>query len=544
MKGVATRVMVIVVLTQRNHFPTGGHAMRSFIQCFGSKIKGVLSGLDRIRFRGTLRWLSNLRGMTTFLSHQGILLKDFRASMQSRTEQIRQAGKQLAEQAGRPHLYLTSSAVSKEQLACDIAKCDGVTEGLVCVLTCVEPCMSFQVGPNRERKLLELRYVPGKCLHQYHYWLDPQLGPLHVRLQTWVPYTVHICLNGRDWLARQLQTRGIDFTQRDNCFVDVSDVHCAQQLLAAQVKTNGSRQLNRLLRRVHPTQHELYAAGRLEYYWSAEETEWATDVLFASAADLAALYPRWVRHAMTAYGAGDVLRFLGQRGTERHCRAAEITTSLATRSEGTRVKHARNRNSIKMYDKQQSVLRVETTINDPRDLKALRTKDGEPGAKPTWQRMRKGVADLPRRCAVSQAANERYLEGLSTVETTATVGETLAPLSQRRRFKRRSARALNVLAEEDARLLAAVGRPEFLLAGFRNKDLRAALFGEEADSPAEGKRRANKVTRLIRLLRAHQLIRKVPKTNSYQITPKGQQVVTILKAAQHADVKALTQLAA
>lgn len=518
--------------------------MRSFIQRYASKIKGVLSGFDRIRFRGTLRWLSNVQGMMTFMSKHHILLKEFNATMKARTDRIRAAGMDLAERAGRPHIYLYSSAVSKEQLAARIAKDDGVTEGLVCALTCVEPCMTHRVGPNRELQKLELRYHQGKCLHQYFYWLDPQLGPLHVRLQTWAPYTVHICLNGRDWLARQLQGAGIDFTQRDNCFVDVANVRRAQRLLDAQVKTNWSRLLGRLLRRVHPTQRALFDAFGLDYYWSAEETEWATDVMFQSPQDLAPSYRRWTQHAIANYGGDDVLRFLGQRSAARRCVRAEITTSLATRCEGTRVKHARNRNSIKMYDKQETVLRVETTINDPRDLKTLRTTEGQPDAKPTWQRMRKGVADLPRRCEVSQASNERYLQGLATVDSPITVGETLAPLSKSRRFKGRSARALNVLAEDDARLLAAIGKAEFLLTGFRNKDLRAALFGEEATSPKEAKRRANKITRLIRLLRAHQLIRKIPKSSCYQITTKGQQIVTTLHATQNASVEALTQLAA
>ena len=197
--------------------------MRSFLQRYRAEIKGVLSGFDRVRFRGTIRWLASLPGMTTFMKTTGLLLKHFNVWAKDRTEQIREATEHLAEAANRPVVYLASSQVSKEETALKIAARDGITEGLVAVLSCVEPCHSFRVGPNRERRLLELRLGPMKCLHYYFYVLDPQLGLTYLRLQTWAPFTIHIGLNGREWLARQLAAEGIAFEQRDNCFVDLAD---------------------------------------------------------------------------------------------------------------------------------------------------------------------------------------------------------------------------------------------------------------------------------------------------------------------------------
>lgn len=97
------------------------------------------------------------------------------------------------------------------------------------MLTCVEPCLTFKVGPHRARKRLELRSFNGKCLHQYFYLIDPRLGWLNVRLQTWFPFTVHVVVNGREWLSRELRRRGIDFEQRENCFVDIADVPRARR---------------------------------------------------------------------------------------------------------------------------------------------------------------------------------------------------------------------------------------------------------------------------------------------------------------------------
>lgn len=381
--------------------------MQSFLQRHASEIKGVLSGFDRIRFRGTIRWLASVRGMASFLGTMHVLLKDFNGWAKDRTERIRRASVSVAEDAGRPLIYLTSSLQRKEQLALAIAARDGIREGLICVLTCVEPCASFKVGPNKATHLLELRYGSMKCLHHYFYLLDRHLGLMHLRLQTWAPFTVHVCINGREWLARQLAAKRIPFQQRDNCFVDVGCSRRAQTLLDSQLRTDWAGLLDGLLRKVHPTHATLFGDRPLDYYWSADETEWATDVLFRSRKALAHVYPRLLRYAMTTFGSGDVLRFLGQAPRVRSCKTAEITSCLKTRPEGTRVKHARNRNSLKMYDKQETVLRVETTINDPRDLKVLRPKEGEPAGRKQWRRLRKGVADMHRRAEVSQKSNER-----------------------------------------------------------------------------------------------------------------------------------------
>lgn len=518
--------------------------MRSFLQRHESEIKGTLSGFDRVRFRGTLRWLANLRGMESFLRKTSMLYKDFTDWAQGRTEQIRKATLKLAINAGRPVKHLQSSHTRKEQVALEIAAGDGVTEGLICVLSAVEPCQTFEVGPNREKQLLELRSKAGRCKHYYFYVLDRQMGLLHLRLQTWAPFTVQVCLNGREWLARQLAAKHIDFEQRDNCFVDLSDVRRAQALLDRQLRTNWPALLDGLVQRVHPAHATLFGDLQMEYYWSAEETEWATDIMFRSPQPLARLYPRLVRHALTTFRSGDVLRFLGQSPKVHCCRKAEIISALGTRAEGTRIKHARNRNSLKMYDKQQTVLRVETTINNPRDLKVLRPKEGEPQGRKQWLRLRKGVADLHRRAEVSQKSNERYLEALSTVDQSVTLGETVRPLCQRTRWKGRSVRGLQPLEAGDAALLAAIGRGEFLINGFRNRDLRGQLFGQQEVSPEQSKRQAAKITRLIRLLRAHGLIQKVSKTHRYQLTAQGHTTITALTSAQHATIEALTKLVA
>jgi hypothetical protein len=513
--------------------------MLSFVTRHASRVKGVLSGFDRVRFLGTLRWLAHVKGLLGYLSYQSVLLKEFREYAMSLTASIKQATQQIASE---PIAYLPSSAASKEEVARGIAEREGITEGLVCVLSCVEPCFTFEVGPNKQKKELELRKFFGKCLHYYFYLIDREWGWMHVRLQTWMPFSVHVVINGREWLAQDLMRHHIAFERRENCFVDLGDVALAQELLDRQQTTDWKAQLDRILRRVHPTHEQMFDTSKLDYYWSASETEVATDVMFRSPKDLAIVYPFFVRHAITSFGCADVLHFLGKKPLVQKFTKAEILSHWGSRAEGTRVRHALNGNSVKMYDKQGSVLRIETTINHTREMKVYRASENDPEGPKENRILRKGVADLNRRVEISQKSNARYLEALSVVDSEKTLAETSEPICRRTRSKGRSVRALNPLNADDAKLLSAVNRGEFVLLGFRNRDLCRLLFAEKSDLTDQQK--MTKVTRLIQLLRAHGLVRKVSKTHRYQVTPKGRETLTALLASRTASTRKLTELAA
>jgi len=220
-----------------------------------------------------------------------------------------------------------------------------------------------------------------------------------------------------------------------------------------------------------------------------------------------------------------------------------VVSDLRQRAEGMRLKHRVNANSVKMYDKQGSVLRVETTINNPRDLKVYRGTEADPQKK-QWRAMRKGVADLHRRAEVSQSSNERYLAALGAMDCQASVGEMLEPLGRGMQVQGRRYRGLQVMGPEDGKLLAAVARGEFAINGFRNRDIRVLLMGPEPQRVEEARRRSGRISRKLALLRAHGLIRRVPKTRRWMLTNKGQQVVTLLSAAKAASARQLMEKAA
>lgn len=519
--------------------------MKSFVQRFAGLILGVLSGWDRLRFRGTKRWLANPKGLFGFLWNRGVLLKDFGAYAEATSKHIRNATEELARTHDRPLHYLASAKKPKEEVIRDVLRQRPTHEGLVAILSCVEPCWSFEVHRCRDDKELHLRAAWRKCLHYYHYYLDPQWGLMHVRLQTWLPFNMHVVLNGRERLARQLTAAGIGFVQRDNCFTALADLERAQALCDEQLSTDWPGLLDGWVRRVNPAYDAIFHQGGWPYYWSAEQTEWASDVLFRSTDDLARLYPALIRHGLLQLNSRDVLRFLGRQAERVNYGGfvGEVTGDLKERPEGVRLKHRVNSNSVKMYDKHGSVLRVETTLNDVSDLKVYRPKEGDEAGTKDWRPMRKGVADLHRRAEVSQRANERYLEALATAQQTTPLQEVAEPLCRSVRWHKQRVRGLNPLAAADAALLAAVADGAWVINGFRNRDLRQRLYGEDSPQATEQKRRSAAVTRQLRLLRAHGLIQKVSRTHRYQVTEAGRQKLTALLAACQADTAKLTAAA-
>jgi hypothetical protein len=511
--------------------------MERFLGQHEGRVLGVLSGFDRVLFRGTLPSISHLAGLEAFMAAYRVLYKDFGAFVQRLSRHIKAHAEAMARQQGRQFRYLPSSADSKEELAQKIQHEEGIEAGLVCVLACVEPCQTYSV--LRDRKTKTIRVVPAqrKCVHLYFYFVDREFGLMHVRLQTWLPFTIQVCVNGREYLARCMDRAGMKYEQRDNCFASIEDLPRAQKMLDRLTERRWEKFLNVYARRVNPLLDATFGFDVHGYYWTMRQSEYATDVMFRDAASLREIYPHLVHHAIEGLSCEDVLRFLGRRTDRRFC--GEVTSDVIKRIEGIRVKHRVEENSIKMYDKEGSVLRIETTINDPRRFKVRRRVTRKGQAVLCWVPMRKGLADIARRVEICRAANERYLQALAGVGLPQPVAKTFDPVNQRIVRDGRPYRALQPMNREEAAVFRVLLRGEFLLQGFRNKDVRRAM-DPTAERDADSRRQASgRITRLLRLLRAHAMIRKVPTTRYYRVTPKGKQVMTTALKLRDADLVAL-----
>jgi hypothetical protein len=520
--------------------------VKSFLQRFGSLVSGVLHGFDRLRLRGSKRLLCNPGGVANFLLQAQVPFMNYKSFAKDTTVALCKAVETEAKQAGL-YQYLNNSQESKEATALRLAAEHGRDQGLIAVLGCVEPCQVVQLRGSRQTKTLELRIEPGKCLHYYHYYLDADYGLRYTRLQSWFPFTMHVGLNGREWLARQMTNAGLRYQQKDNCFTWVEDWDLAQRMLDDQLTTEWTPLLDSWAAESHPWLSRLVAPP-VPYYWSVQEGEYATDIAFRTPEDLQRLYPRLVQYATGPLQSTDVLRFMGYRvtksGRPHRDLAGEVVTTIKELVEGTCVKHRVLQNGLKMYDKFGQVLRLENILINVRDFKVFRMREGDTDGPMEYLRLRKGVADMHRRAELGQKINERYAAALATVSDSVPMGELARDLGKTTTWKGRSVRALNPLAPADVELLEAISRGEFVLNGFRNRDLRALLFTDAASvSPEEAKRQAAKVTRLVRLLRAHGVITKIPKTHRYQVSTEGRSKVTALLAARQASTEQLLKAA-
>jgi hypothetical protein len=508
--------------------------MERFLKQHRDQIKGVLAGYDRLSFRGTLRQLSYQKGIETFLCVQRIKYKDFSTYTQQLTDQLTAYLEGLAQQAGRPVIYLASSDDSKEDLARKIMEKDRIREGLVCILTCVEPCRSYRVTSNRDTKRLQVKPDNRKCKFYYLYYHDRDFGLMHIRVQSWLPFGIQVWVNGRSWLACQLDREKIGYQQNDNSFTHIDNLPRAQELMNQLTRRKFLPMLQALERRANPLLKKLNLFG---YYWSGRSTEYATDIMFKERAELEKLYPHLLRHAIEHFRSADILRFLGRR-TNRSF-SGECTTSYGYRLEGVRIKHWVEENSIKMYDKG-SVLRVETTIHNQHRFRRPRWSTTRRGHRQhRILPLRKAVVDLPPVATLCRAANERYFDAMAVVTLPMPVAPLLDPISKRRVQQGRPYRPLRPVSKEDAAVFALLLDGRFQLKGFRNLDLCQALWPSDQKDDQKRRKASNRTTRLLRLLRVHSLIGKVSNSKYYRVTPQGQHIMTTALRLRSTDLARL-----
>jgi hypothetical protein len=498
--------------------------MDTFLSIHQDSLLGTLTTFDRMIFKGHLTMLYPNGAFARLLNRQGVLLKDFKPYVEGISQQIKEHAEQLATQTGRPFRYLEASMTAKngqgkEGLAQEIAVKDNLKEGLVCVFSTLEPCSTFTVRGNRQTCKLEVSRRRTKCLHFYFYYLDAELGFMHIRLQSWFPFQVQVYVNGRECLSRYLDQQGIAYERYDNTFTRIDDLAAAQAFCEKFEHFEWPAVLNALVERVNPILPAIQAAGFGGYYWVADQAEIATDIMFKDRTSLEAILPDLFEHAILKSACQDVLRFLGRKlhGNFK----GEVTTSLKKRPEGWRAKHTLKRNSLKIYDKS-SVLRVETTINNPSEFKIChQTDEGQL----RWMPMRKGVSNLYRYAEVGLQANQRYLEHLAQAKLKSKAIPHLDDLCRSHIQNGKRCARFNPLQDADRNLFVAILSGEFALNGFRNRDLAAKLYSQPAASDKETKQRRTRTSRLIAKLRGHGLIAKVKDARLYRTTQLGSQVL-------------------
>jgi hypothetical protein len=160
---------------------------------------------------------------------------------------------------------------SKEKLIDQILRERKLTSGLIAVLCCLESCRTVKLRYGDGKPQLAFTRRPQRVL--YYYFLDPEFGRVHVRIETWFPFTIQIYVNGHDWLAQQLAKKPTGFVQQDNCFTELDDPAAAQRQADRFFSLAWQSRLNRWAKQVNPLLKEVPWLRAMEYRWVIDQFE-------------------------------------------------------------------------------------------------------------------------------------------------------------------------------------------------------------------------------------------------------------------------------
>jgi hypothetical protein len=471
-------------------------------------LDGVLSCYDRIVITGSLQPLCYAQGMTHYLYQQGIRIFDYAKFAEPLRERLRENAEALAEANGMKIEFIRKKDFRKENRVRQILKKHGDQPGLVHIFGAMEACSSYRPWHDKVTGKTYLKPDSSKCMTYYFYFMDERLGLCYVRVPTWCPFRLQFYCNGHNWLANQLKERGIAYEMLDNAFVHIADYAAANKMANEfEVETLHLR-LDEFARQYCPIVTELH----LHYYWSIMQTEYATDLVFKSRDTLQAFYPHLLETLTHAVKPADIATFLGRKLNGNY--QGEMGNRFNKRWLGTRIKHQMGPLSIKLYDKFRFILRIETTVNNVSFFKHYRQvqhRDGSTSMR--WAPMKKTIHSLPALQEVLSAANGRYLKFISSIATPEVGVEKLHHLAETRTENQHRHKGFNLFSEEDTCLFRTLLQGEFFISGFTNKQLRTYLADKSA----------SQVTRLLKRLRVHGVIKKVGRHYKYYLTDFGRQ---------------------
>ena len=476
------------------------------------QIAGVLSCYDRLLVQGTLPVFCYAEGMTAYLTKRRIRIFDFTQFAKPLTDAIKVNAESLAAASGLAIDYVRKKNFRKEDKIKVVLKERGHHAGLVWIFSALEPCTTYQPWHDKKSGRTFLRYDDGKCLHYYFYFMDEELGLCYVRVPTWCPFRLQFYCNGHNWLARQLERKKIRYTLLDNAFAAMDDGTAAQALADSWEPSFLHRKLDEFADRYCPILRQIEES----YHWSLDEAEYATDIVFRRQGDLQAIYGNLIRTAIHTVKPDDIATFLGKKLNGNY--QDEMGNRYNVRIEGTRVRHSMGMASIKMYDKFGQILRIETTAKDISFFKHYREVEQRTGeAVMKFAPMKKTIYSLGALREVLGAANRRYLEFLSAIDDPSNGIDKLDKITRTVHEEQRSYRGFNFFDHDDEALFVALARGEFTISGVQNKALRA-WFPQY---------NSGQMSRILRRLRAHGLIKKAAHCYKYYLTVLGKQVVCL-----------------
>jgi hypothetical protein len=391
--------------------------------------------------------------------------------------------------------------VAKEQLARFMAA--GKTEGVLFVGKAQEKASIYR---TEKRHTPDGRTYPWlvrttAMVNQYYFYcVDRDFGPFFLKLCSYFPYTARLCVNGHEYLKRQLAQEGIDFEALDNGLLSCADAARAQAICDAL----GAEQIAALLRQwldrlPQPFTLEDREAG-YRYEISILQAEFSLTQVLDRPLTGRVFFEEVIREHLDLGRPDQVQLIFDRRVTRRtpgRFRTRVITEGVIP---SLHVDYKRSR--IKQYHKEGRALRTETTINDTRDFG-----------------IGKRLTNLPALRVVGFGANRRLLDVQRVSHDCHLGAAAFAQITQPISVDGQRAAALRFEQDRVQALLSALVVFSLLPTGFSNRDLRehlAPLLGRAPSQLPPGR-----MTYDLRRLRLHGLIERIPRTHRYRLAPAG-----------------------
>lgn len=453
--------------------------------------------------------VSHSQGMTNYMYQNNVRIFDYPKFAEPFKETIRSNAERIAKEHGVEIEFIRKSGIRKESIISGKIEKRGKHPGLVHIISAMEGCNTYKPWHDKTTGKTFLKPDTSKCLHYYFYFIDEQVGLSYVRVPTWCPFRLQVYINGHNLLASELEQAGIKYTMMDNAFDSLEDADKAQELSDKISIEKLHRKLDGFAWRFCPVYKDL----NLRYHWSVMQAEYATDIVFKKQESLQKIYGELVATAIHTVKPENIATFLGHKLGPRY--QGEVGNNYNVRIEGSRVKHTMGSVSIKMYDKFSKILRIETTSNDISFFKHFREvvhRDGTTSYE--MAPLKKNIYSLSFLADNLKASNKRYLEFISAFDNKEVGRKRLENVTSPKSENNRNYKGFNFFSIEDLVVLTAIVCGEFNINGFRNKNMQKLLGFN-----------GGKISRLIKRLRVHGLIKKAAGSYKYYLTKIGKQTI-------------------
>jgi hypothetical protein len=471
-------------------------------------------GIDRMYLNAYVPQLQNAGGVVGFFCrHRGALIASSTLMAPISAAFVRAIEQFVVDRQLSMVTFQTPKKERKDDVAAQyLAQCRD-QEGVLFVGKAQEKISTFRTQKRRNwetGKTYPWIYRSTAMVTQYYFYIwDEDFGPLFIKFSSYFPYQAKVCLNGHEYVKRQLRKAGIAFEALDNGILSCADPARLHAICTGLTPQKINRVFRKWLRRLpHPFSPRDRAAG-YRYDLSILQLECALTQVLDRPQTGRLFFEEVIRENLDIGRPDQVQLLFPRRITKRtpgRFRTRVLTEGVIP-SLHVDYKHCR----IKQYLKEGRALRTETTINDTYDFAIGRR-----------------LHNLPALRKIGFHANRRLL-AVERLSHDCAIGEdTFSALTRPRVLHGHRVPALRFADPRVMALLDALVTFRLLPTGFSNRMLREHLAPLLGSGPAS--MTVGAMTYDLRRLRQHGLIARVPHTHRYTVTAQGLRVAVFFRA--------------